>query len=140
MFLIVATLFLLNALFIILLSLGAWAPLFTLMVLFNLLSSWSRNWALPITQVVIRLLQYLHLNFFITKVWKWTKETRLKCRQINCDSFTFYNMWLCDSFSECTVCFYHTLRLPEYRETPCSNQAKYVKLKWLQRDSNSRSS
>ena len=30
----------------------------------------------------------------------------------------------------------HTLQLPECQGTPCSKQASYVKIKWLQRDSN----
>ena len=30
----------------------------------------------------------------------------------------------------------HTLYLPERQGTPCSKQARYLKLKWLQRDSN----
>ena len=37
------------------------------------------------------------------------------------------------------VCIYewmHTLYLPECRGTPCSKQARYLKFKWLQRDSN----
>ena len=30
----------------------------------------------------------------------------------------------------------HTLQLPECQGTPCSKQASYLKIKWLQRDSN----
>ena len=30
----------------------------------------------------------------------------------------------------------HTLQLPECQRTPCSKQASYLKIKWLQRDSN----
>ena len=30
----------------------------------------------------------------------------------------------------------HTLYLPECQGTPCSKQARYLKFKWLQRDSN----
>ena len=79
---------------------------FATIVLFNLLSSWSWDQTLPLSRVAIRLLQYLHLNFFFNKTWKWTEETRPKCLwnriwvcQISCDFFTFYKMWLCDSFS-----------------------------------------
>ena len=41
-----------------------WAPLFRLMVLFELLSSWSWwDWPLPLSEVLISLLKYLYLNF-----------------------------------------------------------------------------
>ena len=33
----------------------------------------------------------------------------------------------------------HTLQLPECQGTPCSKQAPYLKIKWLQRDSNPQS-
>ena len=54
--LIVATLFLLNRIFITLLCVSVWAPLLALMVLFDLLSSWSWDWTLPLSRVVIHLL------------------------------------------------------------------------------------
>ena len=58
LFLIVATLFLSNGLLIILPCVkSVWAPLFALMVLFNLLSSWSWDWTL--SRVAIRLLLIL---------------------------------------------------------------------------------
>ena len=68
--LIIAMLFLLNRFFIILSFVSVWTPLFTLMVLFNLLSPWSLDWTLPLLEVVIRSLQYLYLNFSIIKVEK----------------------------------------------------------------------
>ena len=49
-------------------------------ILANLLSSWSWDSALPVSRVVIRLLQYLQLSFFITKAWRWAEETRPKRR------------------------------------------------------------
>ena len=76
-----------------------WGPLFRLMVLFELLSSWSWwDWPLSLSQVLISLLKYLYLNFFINRVWKWIEETRPKrcwnkiwiC-QIGCDFFTLFN-------------------------------------------------
>ena len=42
-------------------------------------------------------------------------------------------------FLSCHVCiseWVHTLYLPECQGTPCSKQARYLKFKWLQRDSN----
>ena len=42
-------------------------------------------------------------------------------------------------FLSCHVRFLewiHTLQLPECQGTPCSKQASYVKIKWVQRDSN----
>ena len=53
--LIVARLFSLNGLFIIWLCVRVWAPLFALMVLFSLLSSWSWDWTLPLSRVAIRI-------------------------------------------------------------------------------------
>ena len=99
-----------NGLCIILSCVTVWGPLFVLMVLFNLVSSWSWNWTLPLSRDVICLLQYLYLYIFIIKPWKWIKETcpkrhwnKIWICQIACDLFIFYKMWWFDSFSEIVI-------------------------------------
>ena len=56
LFLIVATFFLLNELFINLSSVSVWVPRLTIMVMLNFLFSWSWDWTLSLLRVVIRLL------------------------------------------------------------------------------------
>ena len=108
--LIVATLFLLNGLIIISSCLSVWAPLFALMVLFNLLSSWSWDWTLSLSRVAIHLLQYFYLNIFIIKAWKYIEETGPKHRwnkiyfyQIIFDFFYLSKTLVCASWNTVRV-------------------------------------
>ena len=75
-------LFSLNGLFIILSRVSVWVPLFVLMMLFNLLSPWSRNWTLPLLRYhYLSLFAYcnaFNLIFFFIKAWKYTEETSPK--------------------------------------------------------------
>ena len=80
-------LFSLNGLFIILSRVSVWVPLFVLMMLFNLLSPWSRNWTLPLLRYHYLSLfaycnayciAYCNLIFFFIKAWKYTEETSPK--------------------------------------------------------------
>ena len=72
--LIIATLFLSNRLFIIFSYLSEWAPLFGLMVLFNLLFSWSRDWALSLSWVSLWFFHHCSLKMN----WRSMSETLLK--------------------------------------------------------------
>ena len=56
LFLIVATLFLMNEFFVILSYVTVWAPQFTIMVQLNILSFWSWDSTLPLSPIVTRLL------------------------------------------------------------------------------------
>ena len=58
---------------------------------------------------------------------------------LSCAVSTYlYGVFAC-MFYSCHVRVWewiHTLQLPECQGTPCSKQAPYLKIKWLQRDSN----
>ena len=91
-----------NSFFIILSCVSVWAPLFALMVLFNLLSSYHEIEHYELWFAYCNTCN----NFFIIKVWKWTEETRPKCRlkqktwicRISCYYLYFeHKLWLCDS-------------------------------------------
>lgn len=75
LFLVVAILFFLDLYFIEftftfdLIFLTVWAPLFVIMLLFHLLSSWSCDWSLSLTQVVFSCCTCP--LFFVTELWKW---------------------------------------------------------------------
>ena len=79
--LIVATLFLLNWFFLI--SSSVWARLFLLMMLFNLHSSWSWDWTLSFSRIVICLLSYLYLNFWSLKLENGLKKQVENIAEIN---------------------------------------------------------
>ena len=62
----------------------------------------------------------------LTKLLSWVVSTFLYC-SFDCMSFSCY-VRVSESI--------HTLYFPKCQGTPCSKQAKYLKFKWLQRDSN----
>ena len=72
--LIVVTLFLLNELFNILSCVSVWAPLFALMILFNLLSSWSWDWTLPLLQLWLAYCNTCTLIFLSLKLESGMKK------------------------------------------------------------------
>ena len=96
--LIVATLLLLNRSFLILSFVSVWTSLFALIVLLNLHCPWSWYWMLPLSQVVIRLLQYLNLNVFIFRASKWTEKM--------CRIYCWNKIWI----SKFSCCFFYLLK------------------------------
>ena len=103
--LIVVTLFLLNELFNILSCVSVWAPLFALMILFNLLSSWSWDWTLPLLQLWLAYCNTCTLIFLSLKLENGMKkhvrnvfEIKYGFVKLVVIFFTFHKILLCDSF------------------------------------------
>ena len=68
LFLTVHAVFLLNGLFNTFSSTSVWIPLFTIMVLFNLLSTWSWDWTLSLPPTIVVDLLKCHLIDFYDRV------------------------------------------------------------------------
>ena len=126
--LLVTTLFKLNGLFTILLYFAKCINT-TLMVLFNLFSSWSWDWTLPLSWVVVRFCNTCSLIFSLLKLEHGPKKHVQNVTGIKYESVRFFvifyfqykmSFWLLYTLLFCSVSFSRSLDDIIYLKIPGS--------------------